>query len=407
MPRLLFFYAFWVITANVYSQTNTTLQRQREYEARHMTDAERERPRVLGDTKNYTDPKLFGTNLNKGPGSFVNLSNYPVSDFSPHLALSDSLIPAPIATIKMIDARFDIEKVSFLPVNTDIQKKGYPVMGLQIFPSLSGWLKESFAENYFTTDSNSKRELLIVIKKCWFGNSANQLYSFSKQALVINLHYAFDIYTSLPIGYYPQKMIKGVLSAYYNKGDAYTVLTDSLLYILKKELTHQDFTIKETELNWQSPVNFNDYYNSRIKKALGGEKIRKGVYESFADFLDRKVISDSVDITQKYNNNETVPMYACQLSAFKEGVHVPVNQSWGYFDGSSLFLNTGNGFFVKLIRSKDNYVFINLKNIQQDPVKKYFLNGMQIGESNYLLLKDYTKAYALTFQLDMDTGKLY
>jgi hypothetical protein len=30
-----------------------------------------------------------------------------------------------------------------------------------------------------------------------------------------------------------------------------------------------------------------------------------------------------------------------------------------------------------------------------------------IGASSYRLLKDYTKAFALTYQLDYDTGSLY
>jgi hypothetical protein len=100
-------------------------------------------------------------------------------------------------------------------------------------------------------------------------------------------------------------------------------------------------------------------------------------------------------------------LYACQLNAFKDGQHIASNKSWGYFDGFSLFVNTGNGFYIKLIRSKDDYVFFDLKSIRQDQIKSTILDGIQIGNSPYPLLKDYTKAYALTYQLDLDTGKLY
>ena len=297
--------------------------------------------------------------------------------------------------------------MSFLPVTNDVQKKGYIALGLQINQSLNDWLKNVFIERTITTDSNSKRQLLIVVKKCWFSNSANQPYTAANPKILTSLDYRFEIYTSLDIGYYPQKVINGRFLTGYNNGKAYAELTDSLLAILKKELLPMNFSAKETEANWQSAVDFNDYYNERNRKTAHFEKAPNGLYESYADFLDKKPASDSVDMIVKYTNYERVPLYACQLEAFNEGQHIPSHKSWGYFDGTSLFVNTGNGFYVKLIRSKNDYVFFDLKSIRQDQIKSSILEGIQIGGTSYQLLKDYTKAYALTYQLDMDTGKLY
>ena len=411
MPRLLFFLGLLLI--------NLTLVAQVSYPAKEFAKADRERelekqisqgktPAVLGDMKNYTDPKLFSTNGNgSGSNASIGYASFPLFKFSPKVIKAETTIPIPVSTLKIIDARFDVDKVTFMPVNTDIQKKGFSIMGMQIAPTLSGWLKDAFADNYFDTDSNSSRNLVMAIKKFWFSNSANQVYTFSNPALLTTLNYEFDIYTYLSAGYYPQKKIQGILTTYHKNGDSYTVLTDSLLTILKKEIAGLNFTLKEKETNWLSPVDFNDYYKERISKKNNNEKIVTGVYETFSDFLEKKVSSDSVDMITKYSNLGISDVFACQINAFKSGVHIPVNQSWGYFDGKSLFVNAGSGFFIKLNHSDNGYEFISLKGLQKEAIKKYVLAGLKIGNSDYLVLKDYSKAYALTFQLDMDTGKLY
>lgn len=411
MPRLLFFLGLSLI--------NLTLVAQVSYPAKEFAKADRERelerqisqgktPAVLGDTKNYADPKFFQLNGNgTGSSPSIGYASYPLFKFSPKIIRAESTVPIPVSSFKIIDARFDIEKVTFMPVSTDIQKKGFSIMGMQIAPALSGWLKDAFADNYFETDSNSNRSLIIAIKKFWFSNSADHVYTYANPALLTNLNYEFDVYTFLSAGYYPQKNIKGIITATHKNGDCYTVLTDSLLSILKKEIAGLNYSNREKETNWVSPVDFNDYYKERISKKNNNEKIVKGVYETFADFLEKNVSSDSVDLIKRYNNNGILDAYACQINAFKAGVHIPVNQAWGYFDGRSLFVNAGNGFFIKLNHSNNGYEFIYLNGLQKEPIKRNVLAGLKIGDSDYLVLKDYTKAYALTFQLDMDTGKLY
>jgi len=109
----------------------------------------------------------------------------------------------------------------------------------------------------------------------------------------------------------------------------------------------------------------------------------------------------------KYNNYDRIPLYACQLVAFTPGQRQSSKESWGYFDGTSLFLNTGAGFFIKLIRTKEDYVFFHLKNIREDRIKQDILEGIQIGSSSYQVIRDYTKGFALTFQMDTETGQLY
>lgn len=407
MPKPLFLSICILISGWGYAQTRTQLSNEEKAKNAALYGTSEQRAalsRIDENAKWYT--KIPDTKLPLNLTAFTH-RNYYIVNFTPITSLKFTPVSSSISTIKLIDGRYDVDKVSFLPVINDVQKKGYNCLGLQFDSSLKSWLKNSFLETAITTDSSSKRQLVIVIKKCWFSNTVNQPYASANPKLLTTLDYQFDTYTSLDIGYYPQKAIKGSFTTLYNSGKAYSELCDSLLTVLNKELAGQNFVAKEIESNWQSPVDFNDYYSDRIRKTAQLQKTPKGLYETYADFLDKKPVSDSEEMVVKYTNYERVPLYACQLSAFKEGQHVASNKSWGYFDGTSLFLNTGNGFYIKLIRSKNDYVFFDLKSIRQDPIKHTILEGIQIGGSPYQLLKDYTKAYALTYQLDMDTGKLY
>ena len=262
-------------------------------------------------------------------------------------------------------------------------------------------------QNGISSDTGGHRQLIIVLQKFWFSNSAMGRYTAANPRLATTLHYHFDIYTSLNIGYYPQTKFAGTVTALYNDGNAYNALADSLLVLLKKEVFTNTYSAKETETNWLSPVEFNDYYNKRFKILAHPEKIPKGVYTTYDDFLANKPMSDSVEMIVKYNNYERAVTYACQLTAFKEGERVSSNKSWGYYDGVALFVNTGNGVFIKLIRTKEDFVFYYLKNFNEEKIKPDLQASIIIGDASYQVLKDYKKAFGLTYQLDYDTGKLY
>ena len=373
MSKLLFISIFSLITYCVDAQTLSQLKQEERNKALLSNSPT---PGNTPEQRANQEKVNRGTNQNpQMMGAFLanNASNsssryYTILSYRPPVSLEDNPEPSPVYSIKLIDGRFDVNKVSFLPVINDVQKKGYTSLGLQLGSSLTGWLKNYLIERTLAIDSNSKRQLLIVVKKCWFSNNANQPYTLVNPKLITTLNYHFEIYTSLDIGYYPQKAIRGSISTVYDGGKAYDALSDSLLYVLKRELTHLNFSAKETEANWQSPVDFNDYYNERIRKVAHLEKIPKGLYESYTDFLDQKPVCDSVDMVVKYTNYERVPLYACQINAFRDGQHVASNKSWGYFDGASLFVNTGNGFYIKLTRAQDDYVFFNLKNIRQGQI---------------------------------------
>lgn len=404
MARILTFSLLLLLNINVYGQSDVIPNGVPTYEVsrEHMF------AQMLRDRAADTDPHLpNGNYYNRNRSNFKGNANYPILPFTPLIKNQMGSILTDVSTIKIIDVRFDQEKVGFLPVNNELQRNFYSVLGLNIDPSLITWLKKGYFENHLILDTNSKRELLVVLKKFWFTNDVRKAYSVSNPPLYTTLHYDLEIYTSIDINYYPQRSISGELSTLYGKGNSYSSLTDSFLVKLKNEIIDSDFKTKETEANWQSPIDFNDHFNNRMRLVKDLENRPPGLYYKFEDLLNGAPITDSVEITVKYNNFDMGSIYACQLIAFKEGVHYPANNAWGYYDGKTFFVNTGNGFFVKLYKTNDQFIFYNLKNIQQDRIKKGILENINIGDNEYFMLRDYTKAFAFTFQLDLETGKLF
>lgn len=347
-------------------------------------------------------------NTNNQPTISSLNSLYPILELNPINESTDTIQLNSIGEIKLMDLRSDKLKIGFLPVQYELAKKGYTTLGLQFDKSLNKWVKENFIEKNIATDTNSSRKLIILMQKFWFSNSVKERFNGRNPKLETTLYYDFDLFTHTEKGYYAQKKIMGSITTLFNKGNAYSQLTDSILQVLKQGLVTTHFLDKENNSNWLSPIDFNDYCNRKIIKTAQISKSPKGLYATYEDFLEKKILCDSVDMVIKYTNyDHSAPLYACNVIGYQEGKYVSTNKSWGFFDGHAIFLNTGEGFFIKLTPSKEGYIFLHLKNIGEDKIKKYMLDGIQIGDNQYQILKNYTAAFSFTFQLDLDNGKLY
>jgi hypothetical protein len=193
----------------------------------------------------------------------------------------------------------------------------------------------------------------------------------------------------------------------YENGLAIDYLTDSVLKIIGHEIANIPFPQKEIEKNWLAPADFNEYYTQRIKKGLWKTIKPVGVYATYEDFLNGEPFCDSIQIFKKFPNFDRGPVYATMIFGYKSNEGVSCTTAWGYFNGASLFINTGNGFYIKLLQVKNDFLFPNLKKIEQEKIRKNILSNIKIGTSDYLLLEDYNLAYSFTYQLDPDTGKLF
>jgi hypothetical protein len=361
------------------------------------------------------NPKINGElNQKKLPIDYAteyllsHVQSYPIVNFNPQITVTDSIIIPDIQKIRIIDGRFDIKKVGFFPSDHSFQEKSLFMVGLQLQGNLAGWLKDNFIEKNIVIDSNnaSKRELVILLKQFWYSFSASETLP-AKTNLICTLHYRFDIFSSKDAGYYPLKKMEGTCSAIYNDSKVYNLLTDSLLVLLKKQISTIHYSGFEKEKSWITAADFNDYCNKDLKSIQYIEKNKKGLYASYEDFLANKPMADSIVLIKKYNNSGFTTMYACQIAPYQKGEPLSGTKAWGYYDGVSIFLNIGNGFYVKLILSGEDYLFLFLKNMGYDRIKSELQDHIYINDTPYKLLRNFTKQYSLIYKLNFENGKLY
>ncbi len=335
--------------------------------------------------------------------------NYPIVIFKPQTTVTGILKLTDVQSIRIIDGRYDINKVGFFPCDHSFREKQLFMVGLQLQGNLAGWVKENFIAKNIIIDSNSsnKRQLVILLKKFWYSFSAIEPTASAKNDLITTLHYRFDIFSSKDVGYYPLKKIEGSFSGKYNNNKAYNSLADSLLLLLKNQFGKLQYEANEIDKKWIAPADFIDYCNKNLKSLQNFEKKNKGLYESYEDFIANKPMADSVEMVTKYSNSGTAILYACQIAAYQNAEPLSGTKAWGYFDGETIFLNTGNGFYIKLILSGDDYLFLFLRNIGNDKINAELQRRIFINDTSYKLLKRFTSSYSLIYQLDYTTGKLF
>ena len=351
------------------------------------------------------DPALLNKFNNSGnPIFFI---GYQIADLLPAVQFNDTILLNQVGKIKLIDTRFDQTKVGYFPVENSLKRKGIRTVGIQIKESPLKWFSKNIAEKYIITDSNSTRQIVLVFNQFWFSNYATDYIKLPNSSLKTALEYSIDAYTFNNNNYYPQKKVSGVIISNYNKGKSFNTLIDSLLQILKKTVFNNQYLAKETEKNKILPADFNDYYNQKRKIVSETIDAPKGIYKTYQDFLTKTVYADTIEIIKKFDNAGRSVVYACELTALKNGQLESCNNLWGYYDGRNLFYNSGNGFYIKLTRSGNQLIFLNLNNISEDRIKPNMLSTIQIGQSTYTILKEYTRLTPLTFQLDYEKGILH
>lgn len=407
MKSLLFISVAILLSLNCISQAVPPPD---DIEKLRLMEAKAEEERFLNDKRiKEIDDANDLSKYNKINKKFTPITSvgFSIAEIVPKISFNEQINLQEIRQIKLIDVRSDISKVGFLPVTLDLKKKGIKTVGIQIKDGPLKWLTKSFIDLHIITDSTSKRDLILVLQKCWFSTYANEPYTASKPRLKTSLEYEFDVYTVFNNLYFPQKKINGTLTEQYNEGKGLNKLIDSLLQVLKLEVFIKNYAEKAIEKNAISLFNFNNFYNQQLKRYKEISYVKKGVFLTYEDFLNKKIFADTLELVKKYDNIGRTNIYASEITAIKNGVSVSCNKAWGYFDGVNLFVNNSNGFYVKLIHiDNSNYIFSDINNLASDRIKGPIKSSLIFGKSNYEIIKDYSRVTPLTYQLDLATGKL-
>jgi hypothetical protein len=307
----------------------------------------------------------------------------------------------------IIDARPDNQKVGFLPVDAAAQRKGMFTVGVQIKNNFATWLHDEHLALRFEKDSSSDRILVMAVNRFWFTGSSGITKRHPRGEFNTTLLYDIDLFISKEGAYYPQKKINGSISLPYNNGNAFHQLIDSALILLDESIRNVTAKSKESEKNWHSGEEFSEYYNRFIRKEWLPEKIKKGLYLTYDDFLAGNPVCDSVEQIIRFNDYNRTEDYACQVIAYENNEVRPARSAWGFYNGRNIYVNAGGGLFLRLFQARNNHTFFHLQSLLNERLTTDIKDAMQIGNMNYTTLSKFSRAYNLTFQLDPVTGKLF
>ncbi len=304
----------------------------------------------------------------------------------------------PCNHIQFIDNRYDTSLLGFFPIYKRIPKK------IRLNDELPLWMQSQF-EKMFTRNEKEPRQLLIVIQKLWFSPEAHEKFSLLKQRLQIGLYYNLEVYSRLNDQYFAIKRLQGDFHTTFYEQTAYQVLTDSLFGLLQNVLPETDYEVREAKNKTIDSTTLFKYLNDK-KQRLPQNTFQKGIYASYDDFIQQKVMSDSVEVVKSYDYYQS-KMVGCNLGVYIQGELQSCNQCWGYFDGRFLYLNSGNGFFMRLRQLGNQFILADLQDVAMQTIHKSIMSDVMIGNSTYGNIKDFAKTYRLFYQLDYDNGKLF
>jgi hypothetical protein len=305
----------------------------------------------------------------------------------------------PVRSIEIIDNRYDTSKQGFYPLYKNAPRQ------IKFIDHLSTWMTSQLNE-LLNIDANANRKLVLVIQRFWFGYSAQQKYSVFKQHLETSLYYKLELFSVLNENYFPLKRTEGTFTTAFDEQVTYKPLVDSMMKVLGKDIVNINFATREDAKNALSKEKFLGYISKKKDRINLKRPLVKGVYESFDDFLQQRIVGDSVDII-RYNDYYNRQAVACQLGVYIQNSLQPCNKYWGYYDGRFLFVNTGTGLFIKLTPWFNQFILADLQQIAFSKKRKTFVSQSTISTSSYNVIKDFAKVYHLFYQLDYDDGKLY
>lgn len=322
------------------------------------------------------------------------------------LVPSPSLV-LPLRAVQVLDERPQKKYTGFLPVDLDQKKKGIGVIGMDLGKGSMGLVREWMEQRIDQAEQAPDRTAVFVWREFWFSQNASTHRHSPNGGLETTLHYALDVYSFYQDQFYPQFQCVGENTQPFAEGRGYDQLLDAFFSTLQQKLADQNWEKPETPAKAIAPKTFQAHYQE--KRAAWQKAFQRppGLYASYADYLAQKPIADSVQVLQRFTLNQQMPLYALTLQAKAGEEEKNVYGTWGYCDGESLFYHLGNGLFIKLIQWENSFVFPHLNLFLRDNVKAKTLLGLRLGQSEYALIKEYSRITPLTYQLNLVTGTLY
>ena len=318
-----------------------------------------------------------------------------VSGFFISLVANPTEAPKQFSQVTFIDKRFDTTKAGFA-------YDGSKHKILQINGGLVNSLQQ-YVEKKFTVNDPSLPKLLIVLRNLWMhelkagelkeGEDGSEKQNISRCIAKMEVYVKKDDFYQALI-----RIDTTIEDDAYLKYSGGRLLADLLDQGMKKisALNISDVTSKKTKMTLTDLMVL---YNRRMAvPRLASDTIQRGIYLTFADFLQRRPMLDNFVLEQDEGGD--------YLYLGGNGEQRLFTDFWGFCDGKSQFIKLGSNFFP-LVRDNNSYSFFgclqpihNSKPRSRNRLARYALFGV-FGELHNSRLVNYLRP----MQIDMETGK--
>lgn len=315
--------------------------------------------------------------------------------------------PLPFSSIQVVDRRADTSRIGYGI------KRGYyqVVLEAPTAGTLQQLLNESLAGKL---DKASGQSLLIVIRHLWLKDlSFQEMY---QKRLTVNYNspvngYSeciakLEVYAQRADSYIPLFRVDSVFRVdRYIKKEGMALVTAPFVYSLQKlaRLNYSKVAASSRRLSLEGIQQFTT--QSLQHPILTDTMRRRGIYLTYADFLNNKVSNSEFEVK---HGDYTDELYLVD----KEARNLLTN-FWGYCDGAKLFIRQDRSFY-ELIRQGNTFGFIadiyeqqvagNYKVAGSNP-GDIMVNAGVIGLAELIGSGD--KPTFKPCQLNLETGKPY
>lgn len=302
----------------------------------------------------------------------------------------------PFSHIEVIDSRFDTTKIGYIARSSSSFKKCTvaPSFSAGIQNSLNASLKPDF-------DSTGNRSLLIVIKNFWLKEVLIKEQSTPGCECMVRL----ELYLKADGTYFPIVRIDTVLKYALSLRNNISELVVLPFRQSLERLEHVNFdkVASSKNVTWADIEKFNE---KRFQQPLYSAKLQKGIYLTFADFLQNRLDTRPFEIQFGKLTDELYLVDNEGKKAFTE--------FWAFCDGNKLYINSGFNFY-ELTRAGRGFEFWGNSEViipeypSQFSARDVSAGSIAQGLGNYGMQKLLAPKsnHLRPFQVNMENGKTY
>ena len=312
----------------------------------------------------------------------------------------ENKINLPVSEIEILDARFN---KTYVGITTGMSMLSNNEFGRQdiIFPvTFNVYLRDKLY-NWFAMNSSSGDKLIILIKKFRSNDNIRKMLISSKRKEVLFL-FSVSFFLQRDETCYKLSGVDKWYSSDNMSNSEYLIKKDYhewlITNVLLQEVKQVRFNINDNTVSYSRPEVDNGI-RQRFDLPVMREKIKKGIYRTYQEFLLNKPSDTSF----------RVATLKSKKIVFIDTAGIALNSSntWSVSDGKMTVFMFGNNFYEIEIRNNALRVRTFRKVNQKRPVA--IINDLH---SMGLISKKVRRAFAYSdmpdyLDIDMETGELF